>query len=148
MTIITFVSIIALFYFSQLHNYNMRKLHPLDCNSISVLALTSCFNTFIIAIFQSALPHLDISPCSYQSNSVGALILLYMAAPFFTAQTVFVQHITYFGDVIKSVKRLVNQMQPVKPYIRGFYCTITQLLYSKVLKPTQQFLLGTFHSNL
>ena len=36
-------------------------------------------------IFQSTWPQLDISSCSYQSYSVIALILLYLAVPFFTA---------------------------------------------------------------
>ena len=36
-------------------------------------------------IFQSTWPQLDISSFSYQSYSVIALILLYLAAPFFTA---------------------------------------------------------------
>ena len=63
---------------------------PLGRNSISVLALISCFNTLIMTIFQSTWPQLDISPCSYQSNSVKALILLCLAMPFLQIQTVFV----------------------------------------------------------
>ncbi len=40
-------------------------------------------------IMLSTWPQLDISPCSYQSYSVIVLILLYLAAPFFTAQGCF-----------------------------------------------------------
>ena len=39
----------------------------------------------LVIIFQSTWPQLDISSCSCQSYSVIALILLYLAAPFFTA---------------------------------------------------------------
>ena len=59
--------------------------YPLGRNLISILLLTSCFNILIMIIFQSTWPQLDISSCSYQSYSIIALILLYLAAPFFTA---------------------------------------------------------------
>ena len=65
------------------------KLYPLGRNLISVLALTSCFITLIMTIFRSAWPQLDITPCSYQSNLVIALILLYLSVPFFTAPSCF-----------------------------------------------------------
>ena len=42
-----------------------------------------------MTIFQFAWLQLDISPCFYQSNSVIALILLCLAAPFFIAPSCF-----------------------------------------------------------
>ena len=61
-----------------------------------------------------------------------------------------------FFDIKIFLHTVVNYMQPVKPYIKGFFCNLTYLLYSKVLKPTlllvlkptQKFLLDTFNSNL
>ena len=46
---------------------SLGKLYLLDCNLISVLVLTSCFNALIMTIFQSTWLQLDICPCSYQS---------------------------------------------------------------------------------
>ena len=58
--------VIALVYFSYLHSYNMGKLYPLCHNLMSVLVLTSCFNT--LQIDHDNIPiylvQLDISPCS------------------------------------------------------------------------------------
>ena len=45
-------------------------------------------------IFQSTWPQLDISSCPYQSYSVIALILLYLAVPFLQPHAVFVWHNT------------------------------------------------------
>ena len=66
----------------------------------------------------------------------------------------FLFSISHIFDNIKSVRRKVSQ--PVNPYIKGFYYTITKLLCSEVIKPRlllvvkpiQQFLLDTFYSNL
>ena len=53
---------------------------------------------------------LDISPCSYQSNSVIALILLCLAAPFYSPK-LFLFSISYiFDNIIKSVSREVSQL--------------------------------------
>ena len=52
-------------------------------------------------IFQSTWPQLDISPCSYQSYSVIALILLYLAVPFFTATGCFCLALNFIGPTQK-----------------------------------------------
>ena len=68
-------------------------------------------------IFQSTWPQLDISSCSYQSYSVIALILLYLAAPFFYSHRLFLFGISHiFNKTIKSCQKkeyytLVKYMQ-------------------------------------
>ena len=84
--------------FSQLPKYNMSKIVSAWLQiDISPCSFNSCFSTLIMTIFQSAWPQLDIIPCSYQSNSLIALILLCLAAPFVHYQAVFVQHYTIQG---------------------------------------------------
>ena len=84
---------------------------------MSVLLLTSCFNILIMIIFQSTWPQLDISSCSYQSYSVIALILLYLAAPFFYSHRLFLFGISHiFNKTIKNCEKeryytLVTYMQ-------------------------------------
>ena len=56
-----------------------------------------------MTIFQSAWPQLDISPCSYQPNSVIALILLYLTTPFLQPQAVLIQHIWVYYKVSKII---------------------------------------------
>ena len=57
----------------------------LDINSSSYQLFSYIDND----IFQSTWLQLDISSCSYQSYSVIALILLYLAVPFFTVTCCF-----------------------------------------------------------
>ena len=68
-------------------------------------------------IFQSTWSQLDISSCSCQLYAVIALILLYLAVPFFTATGCFLLGISHiFNKTIKSCEKkgyysLVNYMQ-------------------------------------
>ena len=61
-------------------------------------------------IFQSTWPQFDISSCSYQSYSVIALILLYLAAPFFTATGCFC--LAFIYTKATSTKSYVSQARP------------------------------------
>ena len=57
-------------------------------------------------IFQSTWPQLDVSPCSYQSYSVIAMILPCLAEPFFIATSCFcLAYDTFFDNTMKVVRR-------------------------------------------
>ena len=95
--------------FKNLNDYTKNQpidnLITLACIIALCFTLASYIHSYSIGKTVSTWLQFDISPFSYQSNSVIALILLCSAVPFLQPQAVFVQHITYFRQYIKNYKK-------------------------------------------
>ena len=97
-------------------------LHPLGRNPISVLVLTSCFYRLIMVIYQQLGRNL-ISVLALTSHvkyhSFVLLILLYLAAPFFTAPRLFLFHISHIFDNIKVLLKAVVEASIIRIMTAG-----------------------------
>ena len=91
------LDVIAMCILSEMPHSKTNVLfsYPQKATLICVLVAAS---DSVPRLTLSLRPQLDISPCSYQSNSVLALILLYLAVPFLQPQAVFV-------NIIKNCKK-------------------------------------------
>ena len=86
-----------------------------------------------MTIFQFAWPQLDISPCSYQSNSVIALILLCLATLFSYSSKLFLFCIISYRNFQKHlVNVVVNIRVGMAWYLYGIYL-IRQNNFSYIL---------------